>query len=259
MDEEVDVKIVVVGTSGVGKTSLAQRFTTDRWHPHSSATVGASFVLKRETIRSRHVALHIWDTAGQERFRSMVRACPVRLFAPSPEGRRASRHLHAPEQGSLYFRGALAAILVYDVTSHDSFDMLPSWLAGGCGSLHAAPELVLRVRCRPHTCVYSPAPRPARLPDLRRHAEPNVVLAVAANKVDEARQAVSEQEGAKFAHSIGARWLATSAKTGEGVQDLFMGVARRVVVEMEAASSSWPRERLAMRGEAAVRPGSSCC
>jgi small GTP-binding protein len=101
--QSLEAKLVVLGSQGVGKTSLVHRFVKHAFIPPSKAqsTVGASFVTTRTHVDDTTIRLQIWDTAGQERFRSISR---------------------------LYYRGAQAAILCYDVTSSKSFDDIGFWL-----------------------------------------------------------------------------------------------------------------------------------
>ena len=101
----LDAKLVILGAQGVGKTSLVQRYL----NPHVplpsnvQSTIGASFVTKRiiDHDSSTIVRLQIWDTAGQERFRSISR---------------------------LYYRGAHAGLLCYDVTDQKSWEEMKGWL-----------------------------------------------------------------------------------------------------------------------------------
>ena len=102
--QSLEAKIVVLGSQGVGKTSLVHRFVKNAFIPPNKAqsTVGASFVTTRvHDSDGTAIRLQIWDTAGQERFRSISR---------------------------LYYRGAQAAILCYDVTSSKSFEDIAFWL-----------------------------------------------------------------------------------------------------------------------------------
>jgi small GTP-binding protein len=70
----IDSKIVVMGNSGVGKTSLLYRYTQNKFDPkNTTSTSGAFFVTKKVYVNGLKVRLQLWDTAGQERFRSMVR------------------------------------------------------------------------------------------------------------------------------------------------------------------------------------------
>jgi len=95
------LKLLIIGESGVGKSSLLLRFTDDAFDPEQSATIGVDFKVKTITLNQDKIKLAIWDTAGQERFRTLT---------PS------------------YYRGGQGAILVYDVTSRSSFEKVENWL-----------------------------------------------------------------------------------------------------------------------------------
>ena len=172
---EQSVKVVLLGDSGVGKSSLALRFVTNEFKPYSESTIGASFMSKSikvplspsEESQERNVVLKIWDTAGQEKYRSL-----------------------AP----MYYRGAEAAILVYDITIPASFVALQDWAM-----------------------------------ELKHNAAADLMLVVCGNKSDlnefrRVDRAVAEQ----YANELGAEYVETSAKDGEGVIEMFTGVAMRV-------------------------------
>ncbi|CAK8673623.1 ras-related protein Rab-18-B-like [Clavelina lepadiformis] len=95
------LKILIIGDSGVGKSSLLLRFTDDKFDPEQAATIGVDFKVKAITIDGNTVKLAIWDTAGQERFRTLT---------PS------------------YYRGAQGVIFVYDTTQRETFTHLTTWL-----------------------------------------------------------------------------------------------------------------------------------
>lgn len=103
MDDDVltTLKILIIGESGVGKSSLLLRFTDDTFDPQLGATIGVDFKVKTIAVDGNKAKLAIWDTAGQERFRTLT---------PS------------------YYRGAQGVILVYDVTRRDTFAKLDVWL-----------------------------------------------------------------------------------------------------------------------------------
>lgn len=103
MDNDVltTLKILIIGESGVGKSSLLLRFTDDTFDPDIGATIGVDFKVKTLTVDGNKAKLAIWDTAGQERFRTLT---------PS------------------YYRGAQGVILVYDASSRETFDKLEEWL-----------------------------------------------------------------------------------------------------------------------------------
>ncbi|KAF8351232.1 P-loop containing nucleoside triphosphate hydrolase protein [Amanita rubescens] len=101
-DHGIDSKIVIMGNSGVGKTSLLQRYTQNKFDPkNTTSTSGAFFVTKKVYVNGVKVRLQLWDTAGQERFRSM-----------------------AP----MYYRGANAALILYDITNVSTFNDIRGWL-----------------------------------------------------------------------------------------------------------------------------------
>ena len=119
----LEAKIVVLGSQGVGKTSLVSRFVSPTKAPVSHpSTIGASFVTKRvlDPDTATTVRLQIWDTAGQERFRSISR---------------------------LYYRGANAGLLCYDITDQKSWESMKDWLRemkAQCGP-EEGEELVIHV------------------------------------------------------------------------------------------------------------------
>ena len=99
--KKVLLKVIILGDSGVGKTSLMNQYVNRKFSNQYKATIGADFLTKDITLEDgRQVTLQIWDTAGQERFQSL---------------------------GVAFYRGADACVLVYDVTSQNSFKTLETW------------------------------------------------------------------------------------------------------------------------------------
>ncbi|XP_046890340.1 EF-hand calcium-binding domain-containing protein 4B [Hypomesus transpacificus] len=94
-------KVVLVGNSSVGKTSLLRRFCDDLFYPGTAATVGIDYSVKTITVDSSQVALQMWDTAGQERYRSITKQ---------------------------FFRKADGVVVMYDITSEQSFTAVRQWL-----------------------------------------------------------------------------------------------------------------------------------
>lgn len=94
------LKIILLGDSGVGKTSLMNQYAYKKFRPQYKATIGADFVTKELQIDDKLVTLQIWDTAGQERFQSL---------------------------GVAFYRGADCCILVFDVNVLKSFETLQIW------------------------------------------------------------------------------------------------------------------------------------
>lgn len=96
------LKLLLIGNSNVGKSSLLLRFTDDTFLPQEevSATIGVDFKVSMMDVNDKTYKLTIWDTAGQERFRTLT---------------------------SSYYRGAQGVILVYDVSNRETFDALNNW------------------------------------------------------------------------------------------------------------------------------------
>ena len=94
-------KVVLLGESAVGKSSLVLRFVKREFHEYQESTIGAAFLTQTVQIDDTTVKFEIWDTAGQERYHSL-----------------------AP----MYYRGAQAALIVYDITSKDSFIKAQNWV-----------------------------------------------------------------------------------------------------------------------------------
>mmetsp|Transcript_27332 Transcript_27332/g.63729 ORF Transcript_27332/g.63729 Transcript_27332/m.63729 type:complete len:215 (-) Transcript_27332:99-743(-) len=96
------LKVIILGDSGVGKTSLMNQYVNKKFTNQYKATIGADFLTKEVMIDDKLVTMQIWDTAGQERFQSL---------------------------GVAFYRGADCCVLVYDLTSPKSFESLDSWRA----------------------------------------------------------------------------------------------------------------------------------
>lgn len=94
-------RVVVVGDSSVGKTSILNQLTEHTFNPYEQSTVGSNYQIFAEEVNNTRVEMQIWDTAGQERFRSL---------------------------GPIYFRNAAAAVAVYDQTARASFAHLDRWI-----------------------------------------------------------------------------------------------------------------------------------
>jgi len=109
--KKVLLKVIILGDSGVGKTSLMNQYVHKRFSNQYKATIGADFLTKEVMIDDKLVTLQIWDTAGQERFQSL---------------------------GVAFYRGADSCVLVHDITDSKSFDNLESWMDEFI--VHAAPR-----------------------------------------------------------------------------------------------------------------------
>jgi Ras-related protein Rab-1A len=102
LDYDFLMKCVVIGDSGVGKSSLLRRFTHDDYFGSYISTIGVDFEVKSLTVDDHKLKIQLWDTAGQERFRTITTS---------------------------YYRGSHAIMIVFDVTNRDSFRSVPNWLA----------------------------------------------------------------------------------------------------------------------------------
>lgn len=100
----VDCKVVLLGREFAGKTSLVERYLHDRWLGDTTSyqsTIGAAFGARQINVDDTRITLGIWDTAGSERYESMSR---------------------------IYYRGAAAAVICYDITNQQSFDRVRFWV-----------------------------------------------------------------------------------------------------------------------------------
>ena len=98
-ENPIRCKTIIVGNSGVGKTSIISRYLR-KFNPKEKSTIGASFTNKIEIINNRQIIFEIWDTAGQERFRSI---------------------------NTIFYQDAYICLLVYDITSKQSFEDIKSY------------------------------------------------------------------------------------------------------------------------------------
>uniref|UniRef100_A0ACD5ZC77 Uncharacterized protein n=1 Tax=Avena sativa TaxID=4498 RepID=A0ACD5ZC77_AVESA len=202
MEEEYVFKVVVIGDSGVGKTQLLGRFTRDEFHLDSKSTIGIEFQTRTVAIAPsrRRVKAQIWDTAGQERYRAVT---------------------------SAYYRGALGAMLVYDVTRRATFQHVPRWVA-----------------------------------ELRAHADKSIVVVLVGNKADLAasvpgRREVGVEEARDFAEEQGLFFFEASALSGDNVEEAFMGLLgeiygavsrKRLEVDDEAGRDGGTGDVLVLKG-----------
>jgi len=160
-------KLVLLGDTAVGKSCLVVRFVRDEFFEFQEPTIGAAFLTQTVQLDESTVKFEIWDTAGQERYRSL-----------------------AP----MYYRGAAAAIVVYDITNPDSFAGAKSWVK-----------------------------------ELQRRGDPNVVIALAGNKADlDSRRKVEFEEANAYAEENGILHLETSAKNANNVKSLFVEIAKKL-------------------------------
>ncbi|XP_059317734.1 ras-related protein RABA5a-like isoform X1 [Lycium ferocissimum] len=165
--EDYLFKIVLIGDSAVGKSNLLARFARDEFYPNSKSTIGVEFQTQKMDINGKEVKAQIWDTAGQERFRAVT---------------------------SAYYRGAVGALLVYDISRRLTFDNIGRWLN-----------------------------------ELQTHSDMNVVIILVGNKSDlkEARE-VTTAEGKALAEAKGLFFIETSALDSSNVTSAFQTVVREI-------------------------------
>ena len=162
-DQNYDLvfKIVLVGDSGVGKTNLLTRFSKNEFNLESRTTIGVEFATRTITTESGDVIkAQIWDTAGQDRYRAIA---------------------------SSYYRGAMGALLVYDITKLKSFENIEKWLQ-----------------------------------ELRDNGQPNMALMLIGNKTDLAKmREVKTEDAATYAEKEQMAILETSALDSTNVNFAF--------------------------------------
>ncbi|KAK5620349.1 Ras- protein Rab-25 [Crenichthys baileyi] len=107
-------KVVLIGESGVGKSNLLSRFTKNEFNHDSRTTIGVEFSTRTVQLNSFTIKAQIWDTAGLERYRAIT---------------------------SAYYRGAVGALLVYDITKHLTYESVERWLKELYD--HADPHIVV--------------------------------------------------------------------------------------------------------------------
>mmetsp|Transcript_25164 Transcript_25164/g.45547 ORF Transcript_25164/g.45547 Transcript_25164/m.45547 type:complete len:201 (-) Transcript_25164:493-1095(-) len=98
---DLQVKLLMIGDSGVGKTCLLLRYANDSFSPTFITTIGIDFKIKNIKVDDKKIKMQIWDTAGQERFRTITTS---------------------------YFRGAQGILMLYDVTDRRSFESIRNWI-----------------------------------------------------------------------------------------------------------------------------------
>ncbi|XP_031112328.1 ras-related protein RGP1-like [Ipomoea triloba] len=193
-------KVVLIGDSAVGKSQLLARFSRNDFSIDSKATIGVEFQTRTVVIDDKSVKAQIWDTAGQERYRAVT---------------------------SAYYRGALGAMLVYDITKRQTFDHIARWLE-----------------------------------ELRGHADKNLVIILVGNKTDlESDRDVSTEDAKEYAEKENLFFIETSALESINVETAFLNilteiyrvVSKKSLVANEEAESAGSSSLL--KGTQIVLPG----
>ncbi|CAL1263491.1 unnamed protein product [Larinioides sclopetarius] len=198
MSSSFSVKTCVIGSQGVGKTSMIYQLSMKQFKTNVTPTIGASFSCKVIDVDSYTIRFQIWDTAGQETYKSML---------------------------PMYYRKANLAIVVFDITCYESYSSLPKWIE-----------------------------------ELQKNADNNCVICIVGNKLDlEHKRAVDRNKAAHFAKSIGALYFETSAKTNEGIMDVFIHVARQMINSYQRRKSSTGSQNPPVKLEMATKEKESHC
>ena len=168
MSAKYIIKILTLGDTMVGKSSIVLRFSEDKFDDNQFATIGIDFKTKYMRIGESSVKVLIWDTAGQEKFRNIAKQ---------------------------YYKGANGVLLIYDVTNKKSFERIAYWMN-----------------------------------ELKDNNQINEIdICLVGNKIDLEGRVISREEGEKFAFDNGIKYFEVSAKTNEGIEELFTSVTKGAV------------------------------
>lgn len=168
-DDDYDYlfKVVLIGDSGVGKSNLLSRFTRNEFSLESKSTIGVEFATRSIIVDGKTIKAQIWDTAGQERYRAIT---------------------------SAYYRGAVGALLVYDITRHTTFESVERWLK-----------------------------------ELQDHTDNNIVVMLVGNKADLRHlRAVSTEDSQALAERESLYFMETSALESTNVENAFTQVLTQI-------------------------------
>jgi small GTP-binding protein len=199
-------KIILIGDSGVGKSNILSRFTRQEFNLDTKTTIGVEFAQKTISIDGKLIRAQIWDTAGQERYRAIT---------------------------SAYYRGAVGALLVYDISKSTSFENVEKWLK-----------------------------------ELKDHADSSIVVMLTGNKCDlKHLRAVKSEQAATFAQKHSLAFLETSALDGFGVEKAFEMVLNEIyqltvrnVIGAKKSTSIGPSRRIDLREEkSSLEKNEGCC
>ena len=161
------LKYIIIGDAAVGKSNLLLRYVHGQFKPEYQLTIGVEFGAKNIEISNKIFRIQIWDTAGQESFRSITRA---------------------------YYKNSVCAMVVYDITSRDSFNNVMSWIE-----------------------------------DCKNQSPKTIFMILVGNKCDlEDKRQVSYEEGQDLAEKNELLFFETSAKDGINVEELFVNSAKEI-------------------------------
>uniref|UniRef100_A0A663DU00 RAB25, member RAS onco family n=1 Tax=Aquila chrysaetos chrysaetos TaxID=223781 RepID=A0A663DU00_AQUCH len=198
-------RVVLIGESGVGKTNLLSRFTRNEFNHDSRTTIGVEFSTRTILVGDAVVKAQIWDTAGLERYRAIT---------------------------SAYYRGAVGALVIFDITKHQTYNVVDRWLK-----------------------------------ELYDHAEASIVVMLVGNKTDLAQaREVPMEEAKMFADNNGLLFVETSALDSTNVEQAFETILKEIfhkVQKQKQRSSQSNTVSLASETLASTAPAQTekrpCC
>ena len=166
------LKYIIIGDAAVGKSNLLLRYVHGQFKPEYQLTIGVEFGAKNIEIDSKMFRIQIWDTAGQENFRSITRA---------------------------YYKNSVCALVVYDISSRDSFNNVMSWIE-----------------------------------DCKNQSPKTIFIVLVGNKSDlEDKRQVTYEEGKELADKNELLFFESSAKEGTNVEDIFVNSAKEIAKKIE--------------------------
>jgi small GTP-binding protein len=169
MSAKYIIKIVTLGDTEVGKTSIVYRYFENKFNESILSTIGIDFKTKYIKVRDASVKVVIWDTAGQEKFRNIAKQ---------------------------YYQGANGVLLVFDVSDRKSFERIEYWLQ-----------------------------------EIKENNKiDSMYIVIVANKIDLInKRVVTREEAEKYAEKNNISYFEVSAKTGEGVAEMFNNITKGTI------------------------------
>ncbi len=165
-------RYIIVGDVSVGKSCIMLRFSSNQFREEHELTIGVEFAIKFYEIKNKNIKIQIWDTAGEEAFQSITKN---------------------------YYKNAIGALLVYDITKKSSFDHLKNWLD-----------------------------------NIRENSSRNIKIILIGNKTDlEDKREVTFEEGEEFAKNNGLFFLETSAKNFININESFNKLTEEIYDNIE--------------------------
>ena len=168
MSDDCVYKILLLGDTSVGKTCFLLKYTDNKFQIKHMSTIGLDYRVKSITLKSgKPVKLQLWDTAGQDRFRAITKS---------------------------YYKSANGVILIYDITSIQTFDNVKPWIS-----------------------------------QIKEQSSQDIVIYIVGNKTDmEEERKIKTEEGKKLADEYGFPFIETSAKSGLNINETFEDIVEKI-------------------------------